>query len=74
MTMNARERFLASMHFEPCDHPPYWEWAYWIQALQRWYGEGLPRVYGLPPGASPADSIMSRATLATVGACRSMLA
>ncbi len=34
-SVTARERFLASMHFEPRDHPPYWEWAYWIETLRR---------------------------------------
>lgn len=46
--MNTRERFLAVLNFEPCDHPPYWEWAYWPETLDRWYAEGLTRVTGYP--------------------------
>jgi uroporphyrinogen decarboxylase len=55
--MNARERFLATMRFEPCDHPPYWEWAYWVEAIQRWYSEALPQKAGLPLELQPTDSI-----------------
>ena len=55
--MNTRERFLAAMRFEPCDHPPFWEWAYWIETIQRWYEEGLPRRVGLPPDAQFTDAI-----------------
>jgi uroporphyrinogen decarboxylase len=55
--MNSRQRFLASMRFQPCDHPPYWEWAYWVEAVQRWYTEGLPQRAGLPPGAQFTESI-----------------
>jgi hypothetical protein len=57
MTMNTRERFLASMRFELCDHPPYWEWAYWIETLRRWYAEGLPCHQGLPGNTDPAGAI-----------------
>jgi hypothetical protein len=40
--MNSRERFLATMNFEPVDSVPLWEFGYWSQTVQRWYGEGLP--------------------------------
>ena len=40
--MNARERFHATMHFEPLDRPLYWEFGYWVPTLRRWYDEGLP--------------------------------
>ena len=49
--MNARERFLATMAFEPVDRPPLWEFGYWTEALVRWYREGLPRCEGLPENA-----------------------
>ncbi len=55
--MNARERFWATMRFEPCDHPPFWEWAYWVETLPRWYAEGLPQKFGLPPEAMLNESI-----------------
>ena len=46
--MTTRQRLLATLDFEPCDHPPYWEWAYWPETLDRWYGEGLERRVGYP--------------------------
>jgi uroporphyrinogen-III decarboxylase len=46
--MNTRQRLLATLNFEPCDHPPYWEWAYWPETLDRWYQEGLERKVGYP--------------------------
>ena len=46
--MNLRERFLATMAFEPVDRAPLWEYSYWSTTVQRWYGEGLPRRMGLP--------------------------
>jgi hypothetical protein len=49
--MNARERFLATMAFEPVDRPPLWEFGYWTEVLVRWYEEGLPHREGLPPNA-----------------------
>ena len=45
---SSRERFLATMAFEPVDRPPFWEFGYWTETLTRWYGEGVPRVVGLP--------------------------
>ena len=46
--MNTRERFLASMAFEPLDRPLFWEFGYWAPTLRRWYREGLPQVTGIP--------------------------
>ena len=40
--MNARERFLAAMRFEPVDHCPLWEWGPWAHTLERWKREGMP--------------------------------
>lgn len=44
--MNVRERFLATLAFEPGVRPPLWEFAYWGGTIERWYGEGLPRRKG----------------------------
>jgi hypothetical protein len=46
--MNTRERFLATMAFEPSDRTLYWEFGYWVPTLRRWYREGLPRLKGIP--------------------------
>jgi hypothetical protein len=40
--MNARERFLATMAFEPVDRPTLWEWDYWPDTLRRWQAAGAP--------------------------------
>jgi uroporphyrinogen decarboxylase len=40
--MNARERFLATMSFEPGIHPPLWEWDYWGETLRTWAAQGAP--------------------------------
>jgi len=45
--MNTRERFEATMNFEPLDRPLYWEFGYWAGTLRRWYREGLPRRHGV---------------------------
>lgn len=39
--MNPRERFLASMHFEPVDRCPLWEWGPWGPTVKRWQAEGM---------------------------------
>ena len=36
-----RERFLATMRFEPCSRTPRWELGYWPGTIRRWYEEGL---------------------------------
>jgi uroporphyrinogen decarboxylase len=46
--MNARERFLAVMKFEPVDRTLLWEDGYWVGAVRRWYREGLPERRGVP--------------------------
>ena len=40
-TMNTRERYLATMRFEPCPRTPRWELGYWSGTIRRWYEEGL---------------------------------
>jgi hypothetical protein len=44
--MNARERFLSVMNFEPVQTVR-WEFGYWAGAVRRWYAEGLPKKDGL---------------------------
>ncbi|NCO32370.1 MAG: hypothetical protein AUJ92_11995 [Armatimonadetes bacterium CG2_30_59_28] len=41
--MTHRERFLNIMNFEAVDRVPNYELGVWPQAVDRWYGEGLPR-------------------------------
>ncbi len=55
--MDARERFLATMRFEPVDRVPNWEMGYWAGSLDRWYAEGLPRHPEAPVGLGPGAGI-----------------
>lgn len=56
--MNTRERFLASMDFEPLDRPLLWEFGYWAPILKRWYAEGLARGDGAAFDL-PDDAVVS---------------
>ncbi len=40
--MNQRERFLATMRYQPVDHVPDHEFGYWDETFVRWHDEGLP--------------------------------
>ncbi len=40
--MNARQRFLATMRYEPRDRCPLGEMGFWQETLTRWRGEGMP--------------------------------
>jgi len=55
--MNNRERFLAIMDFQPGVRTLLWEWGYWGGAIDRWYGEGLPKVQGLREPAAYGDTV-----------------
>ncbi len=55
--MNSRERFLATMRFQPSDRAPNWEMGYWAGTLDRWYAEGLPRHPLCPKGLVPGDGV-----------------
>ena len=55
--MNTRQRLLATLNFQPCDHPPYWEWAYWPETLDRWYTEGLDRQVGYPDSMGKSEPL-----------------
>ncbi len=58
--LNTRERFLAVMNFEPDVRTLYWEFGYWVGAVERWYREGLPRSAFSPrPGLPPGNLIMA---------------
>jgi len=46
MKKKLKELFLEVMNFVPCERTVNWEYAYWGGVLNRWYKEGLPKVYG----------------------------
>jgi len=55
--VDIRERFLATLDFQPGVRAPLWEWGYWGGAIERWYGEGLPRCKGLREPAAYGDTV-----------------
>ena len=55
--MNSRERFLATMAFQPVDRPPLWEFGYWAQTIRLWYQQGLPQKVGIPDSLGVAEEI-----------------
>jgi len=62
--MNARERFLAVMNFEPADRTLLWEAGYWADAVRRWRGEGLPLRYPVPDSIPGATTIQGYVNIA----------
>jgi len=40
--MNGRERFLATMRYQPRDRCPMWDFGFWDELLEQWHAEGLP--------------------------------
>jgi len=40
--MNDRERYLATMRYQPRDRCPMWDFGFWVETLRLWHGEGLP--------------------------------
>ena len=55
--MNSRERFAATLAFEPVDHGLLWELAYWVDALRRWYAEGLPGENRIPEDVGTSRAV-----------------
>ena len=43
--MTKRERFIRTLKFQPVDRAPDFEFGAWIQTLNRWHKEGLPKEY-----------------------------
>ena len=40
--MNERERYLATMRYQPRDRCPIWDFGFWDETLVRWHAQGLP--------------------------------
>jgi hypothetical protein len=43
LTLNDRERFYATMHYQPRDRAPICDFGYWDETIVVWYDQGLPR-------------------------------
>jgi Uroporphyrinogen decarboxylase (URO-D) len=59
--VNSRERFIATMTFQPPDRAPLWEFGYWGGTIGRWYGEGLPKKRGLNSAIGYGDAAFAEA-------------
>ena len=42
--MNHRDRFIATMHYQPCDRAPLYDFNYWDETIPEWHSQGLPRL------------------------------
>jgi hypothetical protein len=40
--MNHQERFRATMHFQPVDRAPLYDFSFWDETLPEWHKQGLP--------------------------------
>ena len=40
--MNHKERFAATMHYQPCDRAPLYDFNFWDETLPEWHKQGLP--------------------------------
>jgi hypothetical protein len=43
IAMNDRHRFIATMHYQPRDRAPLYDFNFWDETLPAWYEQGLPR-------------------------------
>jgi hypothetical protein len=59
--MDARQKFLAMMGFEPSTPCLKWEFGYWAGTVRRWYAEGLPQGVGVPAGLGEGDAVRAEA-------------
>jgi hypothetical protein len=42
MSMNDRQRFAATMHYQPRDRAPIMDFGFWSETLTLWHDQGLP--------------------------------
>ena len=60
--MNSRERFAATLDFEPVDQGLLWELGYWADAVRRWYDEGLPGDNRIPDDVGSSRAVKGPAS------------
>ena len=54
--MNNRQRFHATMRYQPRDRVPIIDWGYWPETIDRWVREGIPTALAEPnPNVTAAD-------------------
>lgn len=44
--MNDRQRFLATMHYQPRDRAPICDFGFWLETIEEWHKQGLPAEVG----------------------------
>lgn len=55
--MNARDKFLANMAFEPGAPVLKWEYGYWAGTIRRWQKEGLAATQTVPESMGEGESV-----------------
>jgi hypothetical protein len=40
--MTDRERFIATMHYQPRDRAPICDFGFWPETIEEWHKQGLP--------------------------------
>ena len=48
LMLNVRERYLTILDFKSVDRTLKWEFGFIAKTIRRWYGEGLPKIRGVP--------------------------
>ncbi len=59
--MNAREKFLSTMSFEPGAPLLKWEYGYWAGAVRQWGKEGLTLMESVPEKLGDGDAVRAEA-------------
>lgn len=65
--MTTRERFLATMRYQPVDHVPDYEFGYWDDTFKRWHQEGLPEEINSNSNCDPFFGFEGKAGVPGVG-------
>lgn len=78
--MNDRERFIATMHYQPRDRAPLYDFNFWDETLPEWHKQGLPasvnranahRYFGLDQSLGGGDMHGERGAIGSVTLCPS---
>ena len=76
--MNDRERFIATMHYQPRDRAPLYDFSFWHETIPEWHKQGLPEsvtrananeYFGLDQSIAGGDAHAGRAPQANVMLC-----
>src|SRR5688500_6629407 len=62
--MNDRQRFLATMHYQPRDRSPICDFGFWPETIEEWHKQGLPAWVGVGHRTDDTNSIFGMDTYA----------